>query len=66
VLLGLVWGAAAVIALGALVVLGYELFGHLARLRRTLLAARQELLPQVERLTSPGGTGRHRAGAPRA
>jgi hypothetical protein len=61
----IVWAAAVLVALVVGGVLGYELFGHLSRLRRTVAAAQQELLPQLHRLRPPGA-GRHRAGTPRA
>jgi hypothetical protein len=59
----LVWAAAVVLALVILGVLGYELFGHLSRLRRAVVAARRELLPLVDRLKPASAAGRHRAGA---
>jgi hypothetical protein len=65
------WAAAALVALIVVGVLGYELLGHLRRLRREVLAARADLVPAVQRLR---GTplvrlramgGRHRAAPPR-
>jgi hypothetical protein len=64
VIILLVWAAAVVLALVVLGVLGYELLGHLARLRRAVASAQQQLSPQLHRLLPPG-SGRHRAGTPR-
>jgi hypothetical protein len=55
-------GAALLAALIVLGVLGYELLGHLRRLRRAVDAARADLLPRLARLTPPASAGRHRAG----
>jgi len=66
VLVLLVWAAAVLVALVIAGVLGYELLGHARRLLREVTAARDELLPTLARLKPPGGTGRHRAGTPRA
>jgi hypothetical protein len=65
------WAAAALVALVVGGVLGYELFGHLGRLRRQVAAATAELLPALQRLRATplvrlrAVGGRHRAGPPR-
>ncbi len=67
----LAWAAAALIALLIVGLLGYELLGHLGRLRRAVRAAQADLLPMLRRLGTvdrpriPTGRGRHRAGVPR-
>jgi hypothetical protein len=50
VLVLLIWGAAVLVALVILAVLGYELVGHVRRLLRTVTAARDEVLPALRRL----------------
>jgi hypothetical protein len=69
VLVLLVWAAAVVAALVILGVLGYELLGHVRRLLRAAAAARSDLLPRLrvlDQLRPQAGSGRHRAGVPRA
>lgn len=56
---------AALAALGVVVlaggVLGYELVGHVRRLRRAALAARDDLAPRLATLLPARSEGRHRA-----
>jgi hypothetical protein len=78
VLVLLVWAGAVLAGLLAGGVLGYEVFGHVRRLRRAVAAVDQELRPQVAQLTSqlarsqlarskpPASAGSHRRGQHRA
>jgi hypothetical protein len=57
------WLAAAVVALLVTGILGYELAGHIRRLRRALTTAVGDLQPRVRALVPPASEGRHRAPA---
>jgi hypothetical protein len=61
VLILIVWGAAAVLAVLVFGIVGYELVGHVRRLRRAVEAAVGDVLPQVRALVPPASAGRHRA-----
>jgi hypothetical protein len=56
------WLAAAVVALLVAGIVGYELVGHIRRLRRAVHTAAGDLLPQVRAIVPPSSPGRHRAG----
>jgi hypothetical protein len=61
VLVLIVWGAAAAFAVLVFGIVGYELAGHIRRLRRALEAAAGDVLPKVQALVPPASAGRHRA-----
>lgn len=58
------WLAAAAVALLVAGILGYELAGHVRRLRRAVQVAADDLQPRVRALIPPASQGRHRAPAP--
>jgi hypothetical protein len=45
-------------------VLGYELAGHIRRLRRAVTTANSDLQPKIRAIIPPASEGRHRAPAP--
>jgi hypothetical protein len=57
------WLAALAVALLVAGVVGYELFGHLRRLRRAVGTAADDLRPQLRALLPAANQGRHRAPA---
>jgi hypothetical protein len=58
----IVWLAVAGVSLVILGILGFGLFSQFNRLRKTVDAARDELLPVVRTLQPDTPQGRHRAG----
>jgi hypothetical protein len=67
-----VCGAAVLVALVVLGIVGYDLFGRLRRLGAAVAEVEQQLIPRVQQLSArlntaeaaestPGGPGRHRA-----
>jgi hypothetical protein len=65
VLILIAWLAAAGFAVLVAGILGYELAGHIRRLRRAIRAAADDVLPRVQALLPPASEGRHRAPAPK-
>ncbi|MEN3360374.1 MAG: hypothetical protein V7637_4356 [Mycobacteriales bacterium] len=58
------WLAAAGFAVLVAGVVGYELAGHIRRLRKAVQAAVDDVLPRAQALVPPASKGRHRAPAP--
>jgi hypothetical protein len=63
VLVLIAWLAAVAVALLVTGIVGYELVGHLRRLRRAVDAASGDLLPRVRAIVPAASQGRHRAGS---
>jgi hypothetical protein len=61
VLVLIAFAAAALVAVLVIGIVGYELAGHLRRLRRAFEAAASDLVPKVQALVPPASAGRHRA-----
>ena len=58
----IVWLAVAGVSLVVLGILGFGLFSQFNRLRKTVEAARADLLPGIGALQNDTPQGRHRAG----
>lgn len=58
----IIWGAAAALALVILAILGYGLYGQVRRLLRAAAEAGADVTPKVAALRPDGNHGRHRAG----
>jgi hypothetical protein len=56
-----VWVVAVGVAVVVAGIVGYELVGHLRRLRRAVDAASADLLPRLRAIVPPSSQGRHRA-----
>ena len=66
VLVLVVWGGAGLLAGLLRGVLGFELFGHVQRLRGSLVEAERALIPQLDRLTGSLAVGNQRGRPPHA
>jgi hypothetical protein len=64
VLILIAWLAAAGFAVLVAGVVGYELAGHIRRLRRAVTTANSDLQPKIRAIIPPASEGRHRAPAP--